>query len=147
MGTDPAGISDADWLAWPADAREIILDQQRELRAQQEEIDQLRAQLTALATELAGLRERIGRNSRNSSKPPSSDGLGHRCAEDLRSTSSPPAAKAVAASGVGSRGIPEQGRSSCRSSALTRWSNTTLTPAAAAAPCCRVTIRRPIGTR
>jgi len=41
---------------------------------QQEEIGQLRAQPTALATELANLRERIGRSSRNSSKPPSSDG-------------------------------------------------------------------------
>jgi hypothetical protein len=41
---------------------------------QQEEIEQLRAQLTALATELANLRERIGRSSRNSSTPPSSDG-------------------------------------------------------------------------
>jgi hypothetical protein len=41
---------------------------------QQEEIEQLRAQLTALATELANLRERIGCSSRNSSTPPSSDG-------------------------------------------------------------------------
>ena len=46
--------------------------------AQQEEIEQLRAQLTALATELANLRERIGRSSRNSSKPPSSDGPGFK---------------------------------------------------------------------
>ena len=38
----------------------------------------LQQQLTALATELASLRERIGRNSRNSSKPPSSDGLGFK---------------------------------------------------------------------
>jgi hypothetical protein len=42
--------------------------------AQQEEIEQLRAQLTDLATELASLRERIGRSFRNSYKPPSSDG-------------------------------------------------------------------------
>jgi hypothetical protein len=41
---------------------------------QQAEIEQLRAQPTALATELANLRERIGRSSRNSSTPPSSDG-------------------------------------------------------------------------
>jgi transposase len=46
--------------------------------AEQEEIDQLRVQLTALATELASLRERIGRSSRNSSKPPSSDGPGFK---------------------------------------------------------------------
>ena len=78
MGAPPAGISDADWLSWPADAREFILDQQGELRAQKEEIEQLRAQLTALATELAQLRERIGRSSRNSSKPPSSDGPGFK---------------------------------------------------------------------
>jgi transposase len=48
------------------------------LLAQQEEVEQLRAQLTALATELASLRERIGRSSRNSSKPPSSDGPGFK---------------------------------------------------------------------
>ena len=71
MCTPPAGISDADWLSWPAGARALIL-------VQQEENDQLRSQLTALATELASLRERIGRSSRNSSKPPSSDGPGFK---------------------------------------------------------------------
>ena len=35
-----------------------------------------RAQLTALASELASLRELIGRSSRNSSKRPSGDGPG-----------------------------------------------------------------------
>ena len=35
-----------------------------------------RSALTALAAELGSLRERIGRSSRNSSKPPSSDGPG-----------------------------------------------------------------------
>jgi transposase len=58
-------------LSWPDGARAFIL-------AEQEEIDQLRVQLTALATELASLRERIGRSSRNSSKPPSSDGPGFK---------------------------------------------------------------------
>ena len=71
MGARPAGISKADWLTWSAGARTFIL-------AQQEEIEQLRAQLTDLATELANLRERIGRSSRNSSKPPSSDGPGFK---------------------------------------------------------------------
>jgi len=71
MGAPAAGISEADWLTWPAGARTIIL-------AQQEEIEQLRAQFTALATELANMRERIGRSSRNSSKPPSSDGPGFK---------------------------------------------------------------------
>jgi hypothetical protein len=60
MGAPPAGISEADWLATPVAVRALIL-------VQQEEIEQLRAQLTVLATELTSLRERIGRSSRNSS--------------------------------------------------------------------------------
>jgi transposase len=71
MTTPPSGISEADWVSWPAGARELIL-------SQQEQIEELRSQLTALATELASLRERIGRSSRNSSKPPSSDGPGSK---------------------------------------------------------------------
>jgi transposase len=71
MSTPPAGISEADWLATPSAVRSLIL-------AQQQEIEQLRGQLTALASELASLRERIGRSSRNSSKPPSTDGLGFK---------------------------------------------------------------------
>ena len=67
MCTPPAGISEADWLSWPAGARTLIMAQQEELVALQEDNDQLRAQLTVLATELTSLRERIGRSSRNSS--------------------------------------------------------------------------------
>lgn len=55
----------------PAAVRAFIL-------AQQQENDEIRSQLTALASELAQLRERIGRSSRNSSKPPSSDGPGFK---------------------------------------------------------------------
>jgi transposase len=69
MSTPPARIPEADWLSWPPEARQFIL-------AQQQEIEHLRSQLTALATELASLREQMGRSSRNSSKPPSSDGTG-----------------------------------------------------------------------
>jgi hypothetical protein len=50
MSTPPAGISEADWLATPSAVRSLIL-------AQQQEIEQLRGQLTALASELASLRE------------------------------------------------------------------------------------------
>jgi len=71
MCSPPAGIPEADWLSWPPVARQFIL-------AQQQENDELRSQLTALATELARLREQIGRSSRNSSKPPSSDGPGFK---------------------------------------------------------------------
>jgi hypothetical protein len=60
MDAPPAGISEADWLTPPVAVRALIL-------VQQEEIEQLRAQLTVLATELTSLRERIGRSSRNSS--------------------------------------------------------------------------------
>ena len=51
--------------------RKVILAQQEEIQALRQENDKLCNQLTALATELASLRERIGRSSRNSSKPPS----------------------------------------------------------------------------
>ena len=71
MSTPPAGIPEADWLSWPPEARAFVL-------ALQQENDELRSQLTALATELSQLRERIGRSSRNSSKPPSSDGPGFK---------------------------------------------------------------------
>jgi transposase len=58
--------------------RTLILAQQKEIQALRKENDELRNQLTALATEVANLRERIGRSSRNSSKPPSSDGPGFK---------------------------------------------------------------------
>ena len=71
MSSAPAGISDADWLATPAAVRAFILVQQQEIQALRQANDELRAQLTALVTELASLREQIGRSSRNSSRPPS----------------------------------------------------------------------------
>ncbi|MFZ0409769.1 MAG: IS66 family transposase [Cyanobium sp.] len=78
MGTPPPGITEADWAATPVGVRAGFLELVQYCQEQQEEIEQLRAQLTALATELASLRERIGRSSRNSSKPPSSDGPGFK---------------------------------------------------------------------
>ena len=56
----------------------MILAQRKEIQALRKENDELRNQLSALATELANLRERIGRSSRYSSKPPSSDGPGFK---------------------------------------------------------------------
>lgn len=76
MAAPPAGISEADWLSWPASAREFILAQQQEIQALKLENQRLQDQLMVLATELASLRERTGRTSRNSSRPPSSDGPG-----------------------------------------------------------------------
>ena len=71
MSALPAGIPEAEWLKTPASIRGLI-------NAQQQEIELLLGQLTSLATELTNLRERISQNSRNSSKPPSSDGLGFK---------------------------------------------------------------------
>ncbi|MFN9646347.1 MAG: DUF6444 domain-containing protein [Cyanobacteriota bacterium] len=80
MSTPPAGIPAAVWSLWPAAARQLILAQQEEIQVLGRENDELRVQRTALATELASLRERIGRRSRNSSKPPSSNGPGFKAA-------------------------------------------------------------------
>ena len=78
MSSPPSKIPEADWLATPASVRMLILTQQQEIQAFRQENDELRSQLIALASELAQLRERIGRSSRNSSKPPSSDGPGFK---------------------------------------------------------------------
>jgi hypothetical protein len=45
------------------------------------QIEDLTAQLAALTARVAQLEEQKCRSSRNSSKPPSSDGSSHRCAE------------------------------------------------------------------
>jgi hypothetical protein len=50
----------------------------------QAQLGALRAQVTALAAEVAELRARLGQNSRNSSKPPSSEGLAKPAPRSLR---------------------------------------------------------------
>ena len=134
MSSPPAGIPEADWLATPASVRTLILVQQQEIQALRQENDELRSQLTSLATELASLRERIGRSSRNSSKPPSSDGPGFKPPERRKGSGRK-------RGGQPGRIILDQGRSCCRSSGWMRWWNTTPTPAAAAAPCLMARIR------
>ncbi|MFM1816580.1 MAG: hypothetical protein RLZ98_3275 [Pseudomonadota bacterium] len=59
MTAPPSGISETDWLSWPAAARTFILAQQQEIRAQREKLlvlrqenEQMRPQLTALAAKL-----------------------------------------------------------------------------------------------
>ena len=147
MSTPAAGISEADWQATPGGIRALILSQQQEIRVLRQVNEKLRTQLTALATVLASLRERIGRSSRNSSKPPRSDGPGHHCAEALRATSHLSDAKVMAASGALSRAIQDLGRSCCRSSGWMRWSSTTRKPAAVAGSCCRAMIQSRCGIR
>ena len=67
MSTPPVGVQEADWRANPASFRQLILAQQQEIQALRQEDEELRVQLTVLATELAYLGERIGRSTRNSS--------------------------------------------------------------------------------
>ncbi len=55
--------------------------------AHQAQLDALRAQVAALAAEVADLRARLGATSRNSSKPPSSDGPGKPAPKSLRGKS------------------------------------------------------------
>ena len=65
-------------MSWPAGSWAFILAEQEELVALRGDNEQLRIQLTVLAIELSHLRERTDRSSRNSSKPPSSDGQGFK---------------------------------------------------------------------
>ena len=48
-------------MATPPSVRSLILSQQEEIRVLRQENEQMHQQLTALAAELASLRERIGR--------------------------------------------------------------------------------------
>jgi len=80
---DQIGISDADWNQMPAAGRVAImfLLKQNQLLENRNytyhiEVERLKTELERLKTlelEVAELRERLGQNSRNSSKPPSSD--------------------------------------------------------------------------
>jgi phage I-like protein len=51
----------------------------------QAQLDALRAQVAALSAEVADLRARLGQNPRNSSRPPSSEGLARPAPKSLRS--------------------------------------------------------------
>jgi hypothetical protein len=69
MSSPPAGITEHDWEATPPAVKALVM--------------RLMDQLEALSARVAQLEEQKGRSFRNSSKPPSSDGAGYRCAEAL----------------------------------------------------------------
>ena len=74
MASAPAGIPEDVWEASDPLMRELVLEQGRH-------IDELTAQLAALAARVAQLEEQKGRSSKNSSKPPSSDGRGFKAGD------------------------------------------------------------------
>ena len=59
-------ITAEDWEKTPAAVQAVVVSLWHE-------VQELRAQVAALQAEVAKLREQVGKNSRNSSKPPSSD--------------------------------------------------------------------------
>src|SRR5215212_9010967 len=77
------GISEQDWAATPQAVRTALLALEQQLRlmgirftAYEKQLASLRDEVATvddLKAEIAELRERLGQNSSNSSKPPSSD--------------------------------------------------------------------------
>jgi len=116
----PAGITDSDWEATPPAVGALVTE--------------LITQLEALSARVAQLKEQLGRGSRNSSKPPSSDGSGYRCAEALRATSLQPKrrARAPAASTAAKTFILAPVATSCQRSSPRMSSLISPAPAAVA---------------
>ncbi len=62
-----------DWENTPATVQAVVILLWRENQTLREQVAKLQNQVEGLQTEVAKLRERVNKNSRNSSKPPSSD--------------------------------------------------------------------------
>jgi transposase len=87
---DALGVPDevAALRAANARLREVVEAKDTEIAAlrtsHQAQLNALRAQVAALSEEVADLRSRLGQNSRNSSRPPSSEGLAKPVPKSLR---------------------------------------------------------------
>jgi uncharacterized coiled-coil protein SlyX len=79
-------LSDEDWNRTPPAVQAMVI-------ALWQQVQALQAQVAALQAEVAQLREQVGRNSQNSSQPPSSD-----------APSAPPQAAAIGAQAWGATG-------------------------------------------
>lgn len=129
------GIPEVDCLV-TVSVRTLILIQKRVIQATGQENVEPSYQLTALATELASLREPTGRSFRSSSSPPSSDGRGFCCTESISATRHRNVAKLVAASAVDKQAILDSHLVCCCPSWWMRWLSITTMPVAEA-HCCR----------
>ncbi len=76
---DGAGLRAAN-----ARLRELLAERDERIGGQDAKIAVLREQLSGLQSQVADLAARVGSNSRNSSKPPSSDGLAKPSPKSLR---------------------------------------------------------------
>jgi len=79
---DAAGLRAAN-----ARLRELLAERDERIAERDAEIAVLREQLAGLASQVADLSARVKMNSQNSSKPPSSDGLGKPAPKSLRGKS------------------------------------------------------------
>jgi transposase len=66
-------VKSKDWEATPLVVQTVVVMLWHEKQVMAEQIKQLQQQMTELQTEIERLQERVGKNSQNSSKPPSSD--------------------------------------------------------------------------
>lgn len=108
----PRGIASEEWAATPESVQELVYSLLGVVEEMQQIVAQLQGQISQLQGRIAQLEEQVGKNSRNSSKPPSSD---------------PPGVKKPAAKASGQRqqggqkGHVGRGRSLKAVEEVTRW--------------------------
>lgn len=69
-------ISETDWAATPARVKALVEGLVGEVEHLDKQFKQISEQVKALAERVGGLEEKLSKSSKNSSKPPSSEGFG-----------------------------------------------------------------------